>query len=175
MKILKAGVIIGLVWFIGFTLFVWDSPKPRMIEEIEIQKLPIAEVVVEEDTTAEVAKEVEIEKEFVTVTVYNPVPGQCDDSPLITADNSKIDLDKLKKGKLKWVAVSRDLLKEGKVKYGDKIRLTCDKDPAMNGIFVVHDTMHPRWKKRIDVLAHQDVKTTGKQTGVMIEYLGDNV
>ena len=56
----------------------------------------------------------------VTVTVYNPVMEQCDSTPLITADNSEIDLKKLKQGKLKWVAVSRDLLKSGKSKYGGR-------------------------------------------------------
>ena len=33
----------------------------------------------------------------VTATYYNAVPGQCDSSPLITADNSRINLAKLKK------------------------------------------------------------------------------
>lgn len=46
----------------------------------------------------------------VTVTCYQPVKEQCDDNPLITADGSKIDLHKLKQGKIKWCAISRDLL-----------------------------------------------------------------
>ena len=46
----------------------------------------------------------------VTLTTYNAVKSQCDDTPLITADGTKIDLKKLKSGKLKYAAVSRDLL-----------------------------------------------------------------
>ena len=53
------------------------------------------------------------EKKFithVTLTTYNAVASQCDNTPLITADGTKIDMKKLKKGKIKYCAVSRDLL-----------------------------------------------------------------
>ena len=46
----------------------------------------------------------------VKVTCYQPVEAQCDSDPLTTADGSKIDLHKLKKGNVKWCAISRDLL-----------------------------------------------------------------
>lgn len=87
----------------------------------------------------------------ITVTQYNPVKEQCDEDPLVTADNSKIDLKKLKKGKLKWVAVSRDL--RTKYKYGDVIEIKVKKgNRRINGRYVVHDTMHPRFTNRIDIL-----------------------
>lgn len=87
----------------------------------------------------------------VTVTQYNPVVEQCDEDPLVTADNSEINLVKLKKGRLRWVAVSRDLRK--KYKYGDVIELKVSRgNKRINGRYIVHDTMHPRFRKRIDIL-----------------------
>ena len=97
--------------------------------------------------------ESEEEKEhLVTVTRYNPVIDQCDEDPLITADNSEIDLRKLKNEELRWVAVSRDLL--GEFSYGDTIKLTCQNDPSINGTYTIHDCMNKRWKNRVDILTH---------------------
>lgn len=87
----------------------------------------------------------------VTATVYNPVEGQTDDSPLATADGSKIDLKKLKKKRIKWIAVSRDL--KDYYEYGSKVKLTCSKYPGINGIYEVHDTMNKRFSNRIDILS----------------------
>lgn len=97
--------------------------------------------------------ESEEEKErLVTVTRYNPVIDQCDEDPLITADNSEIDLRKLKNEELRWVAVSRDLL--GEFSYGDTIKLTCQNDSSINGTYTIHDCMNKRWKNRVDILTH---------------------
>ena len=87
----------------------------------------------------------------VTVTKYNPVSEQTDSDPLITADNSKICLNKLNAGKLRWIAVSRDLRKH--FKYGEKVILKCDHDPSINGEYEVHDTMNPRFSRTIDLLS----------------------
>lgn len=86
----------------------------------------------------------------VTATVYNPVESQCDSDPLITADNSKIDLDKLNSGQLKWIAISRDLREH--FKYGSKVRIKCKTDPSINGVYEVRDCMNPRFTSRIDIL-----------------------
>ena len=90
-------------------------------------------------------------KKTVTATVYNPVKGQTDDSPLATADGSKIDLKKLKKKRIKWIAVSRDLLKD--YEYGAKVKITCTSYPGINGTYEVHDTMNKRFSNRIDILS----------------------
>lgn len=97
----------------------------------------------------------------VIATVYNPTKGQCDNSPLITADNSEINLKKLKNRKIKWIAVSRDLLERGLLSYGDKVRIKSN-DPKINGTYEVHDTMHKRWRNRVDLLMHEENSTTGK-------------
>ena len=47
---------------------------------------------------------------YVKLTYYHPVKSECYANPLITADGSRIDLQKLKQGKVRWCAVSRDLL-----------------------------------------------------------------
>lgn len=92
----------------------------------------------------------------VTATVYNPVRKQCDNSPLITADNSKICLKTLNSGKLRWIAVSRDLRKH--YPYGTKVYIYCEENPRLNGYWEVHDTMNPRWKNKIDLLMPEKIK-----------------
>ena len=156
-KILRLGIKFCLVWFTGLSLFVWEPLKPRYWTEIEEEQPR------EEDEFEDWSK--------VIVTVYNPVVEQCDSDPYITADNSEIDMAKLKQGKLKWVAVSRDLLKNGKVRYGGKVKINCKEDPTLSGVYTVHDTMHPRWTKHVDILAHQDNRTTGMYKEVEVEYL----
>lgn len=90
-------------------------------------------------------KEAEVD---VTVTVYNPVEGQCDEDPLTTADGSRIRMDKLKRGDLKWIAISHDLRET--FKYGDSV--TLEGHPDIDGDYVVHDLMNPRFVGRIDIL-----------------------
>ena len=86
-------------------------------------------------------------------TIYNAVEAQCDADPLVTADNSKISLTVLKTGSLRWVALSRDLLKRwgGPYNYGDTIHVH-HSDKRIRGKWVVHDTMNARFKKRMDFL-----------------------
>lgn len=84
----------------------------------------------------------------VTLTVYNPVASQCDKNPNVTADGTKIDLNKLKRGQLKYCAVSRDLLPF--LPYGSMIEI------EGHGVYVVHDTMNKRFNHYIDILQHSD-------------------
>lgn len=86
-------------------------------------------------------------------THYHAVVAQCDADPLITADNSEIDLDELEKGTLRWVALSRDMLKRwgGHYNYGDTLYIH-HPDSAVRGVWYVHDTMNERYSKRVDLL-----------------------
>ena len=106
----------------------------------------------------------------VTATYYNAVPGQCDSSPLITADNSHIDLVKLKKKELRWVALSRDLLKRwgGPFDYGDTITIE-HKNKDLAGEWVVHDSMNARFTKRMDFLVALGNKFPGKTQNIIIK------
>lgn len=84
----------------------------------------------------------------VTLTCYQPVKSQCDSEPLTTSDGSKINLQHLKAEKIKWCAISRDLLylfPKGKPK---KIYI------EGYGIYEVRDVMNKRHTHRVDILIH---------------------
>jgi len=89
----------------------------------------------------------------VYATYYNAVVAQCDKNPLITADGSKIDLKDLKKEKIRWLAVSQDLLKRngGPFRFGDTLYIF-HRDSYFKGKWVVHDCMNSRFTKRVDFL-----------------------
>ena len=91
----------------------------------------------------------------VTLTVYQPDENQCDKTPLTTADNTKINLKKLKKGQLKYCAVSRDLL--AFIPYGSLIEIDG------HGVYEVHDTMHERYKHYVDILQHKSLPIFKKE------------
>ena len=91
----------------------------------------------------------------VTLTTYNAVASQCDDSPLITADGTKIDLVKLKKGKIKYAAISRDLL--WAIPLGSIIHI------EGHGYYEVRDTMNKRFNHYIDILQHSSQKNFKKE------------
>lgn len=90
----------------------------------------------------------------VTITTYNAVRSQCDRSPLITADGTKIDHRKVKSGEQRIVAISRDLLYAiplGSVIYVEGY-----------GRYEVRDTMNSRFKHSIDILQHSSKKNFKK-------------
>lgn len=90
----------------------------------------------------------------VTITTYNAVMSQCDRSPLITADGTKIDHRKLKSGEQRIVAISRDLLYA--IPLGSII------DIEGYGRYEVRDTMNSRFKHSIDILQHSSKKNFKK-------------
>ncbi len=83
----------------------------------------------------------------VTATAYNSLPYQTSyEHPAITAWG-----DSIKPGQ-KWIAVSRDLLKKG-LSYNTMVKID-----TFEGIFLVKDKMHSRWRNRIDIYMGEDVK-----------------
>lgn len=90
----------------------------------------------------------------VTVTVYNATSSQTDSTPLITADNSRIDTLKLRQGNLRWIAVSRDLLK--KFPFGTMVYIWISEGHPKNGSYFVHDSMGPRAINSIDILTYNE-------------------
>lgn len=87
---------------------------------------------------------------IVTATMYYPVSSQTDSDPNITADGSKINTNKA--SELKWIAVSRNLLKRwgGELDYGDVVEISGA--GKKDGTYEIHDTMNKRFKNRIDFL-----------------------
>ena len=91
----------------------------------------------------------------VTLTTYNPVKEQCEGNPFVTADGTKINLQKLEKGHLRYVAVSRDLL--WAIPYGSIIRI------EGHGEFEVRDTMNERFSHYVDILQDRKKKNFKKE------------
>jgi len=105
--------------------------------------------------------------ELKRATTYNAEINQCDSEPLITADGSLIDLYKLENNKLRWCALSRDLIWDeyrqklhsydttvfrGFFSFGDTLVVESISSPQINGKWVVHDCMNKRYKRSIDFL-----------------------
>ena len=86
----------------------------------------------------------------VTVTTYNPTIHQCDDTPNITADGTKIKT--WRATEYRYVALSRDLLSRwgGPFDYEDYIVIEGTGD--WDGIYQGRDTMNPKWTNRVDIL-----------------------
>lgn len=103
------------------------------------------------------------------LTVYHPTKGQCDKTPLITASNSKINVTDLKNQNIRWMALSRDLLKrwKGEFHYGDTVLVSAG-DLQIDGLWVIKDTMNRRFKKRGDLLFDKEVRKLGKWKNVEI-------
>ena len=85
----------------------------------------------------------------VKATMYHPVEAQCDDTPLITADGSRIC--PINVSDWNWIAVSQDLLKKngGVFNYGDQVYV---KGTHKDGVYTIRDCMNKRKTFQIDIL-----------------------
>ncbi|CAN5565679.1 hypothetical protein BH10BAC4_BH10BAC4_19810 [soil metagenome] len=104
-----------------------------------------------------------------TLTVYNPTTKQCDNTPFITASNAKIDALKLAKQQLRWIALSRNLLKrwKGDFSYGDTVKIFAG-DPAIDGLWIIQDNLNKRYRDRGDLLFDRKVRRHGIWKNVQI-------
>ena len=91
----------------------------------------------------------------VTLTTYNATKAQCDETPDVTANGTIIDHKKLKQGKLKYCAISPDLL--WCIPMGSII------DIDGHGRYEVVDTMNARFNHYIDILQHHTEKNFKKE------------
>ena len=91
----------------------------------------------------------------VTLTTYNATKAQCDETPDVTANGTIIDHKKLKQGKLKYCAISPDLL--WCIPMGSII------DIDGHGRYEVVDTMNSRFNHRIDILQYHTEKDFKKE------------
>ena len=110
---------------------------------------------------------------LVTLTGYHPVVEQCDSTPDITADGTKISVDIARNYRI--AALSRDMLKRwgGPFKYGDLILVKGTRNGIYDGLYQIRDTMHQRHKNWIDVLLTPGDKST-IQDNILIYKLEDN-
>jgi 3D (Asp-Asp-Asp) domain-containing protein len=90
----------------------------------------------------------------VTATCYNAVEGQTNSNPLITADGSFIEVDKIED--IRWIAISRDLEKQD-FHMGDSV-LVQGVGNGYDGIWTIRDRMNKRFKNKIDFLISENKK-----------------
>lgn len=82
----------------------------------------------------------------VTASAYNSHPSQTEGHPNVTAWG-----DTLVPG-MKSIAVSRDLISKG-LRHKTLVKIE-----GLEGIFVVNDKMHGRWRNRIDIYMGDDIE-----------------
>lgn len=101
----------------------------------------------------------------ITLTCYRPIKKECNSQPLITADNSKINLKHLKKGHIKWCAISRDLLWLFPKNKPKRIYI------EGYGTYEVKDLMNKRYNHAVDILIHPKDKKRIKVKNVKIKII----
>lgn len=90
------------------------------------------------------------ESRTVSTSIYNPTVAQCNPiNPLITASGTKIDREKLRAGKLRYISISRDLRQY--YKYHTYITIKSS-NPYYNGKWKVVDCMNKRFRNKVDFL-----------------------
>ena len=141
-------------------LFVLDRNKQIRQYQIQEQKqLEFLDTLqIELDSLKEEIKELleqmdsmpDVIFEQVKATMYHPVEEQCDDTPLITADGSKINPYEV--SNWNWIAVSQHMLTRngGPLNYGDTVYIFGTKHK--DGMYIVKDCMHRRKTNQIDFL-----------------------
>jgi|TARA_Y100000004_G_C8774884_1_gene352360 3D (Asp-Asp-Asp) domain-containing protein len=151
---------IKTIGFIGLTiLLIFVLTKNKEIRQLKIQEQEQSEFLdtlqIEIDSLKFEIKNLlnkldSIPKPIpVKATMYHPVEAQCDDTPLITADGSRIC--PINVSDWNWIAVSQDLLKKngGIFEYGDQVYV---KGTHKDGIYTIHDCMNKRKRNQIDIL-----------------------
>jgi 3D (Asp-Asp-Asp) domain-containing protein len=84
------------------------------------------------------------EKITVTASAYNSLKSQGEGNPLLTAWGDTLNPE------VQSIAVSRDLIKKG-LTYKTPVKIE-----GFDGIFIVNDKMHPRWRNKIDIYMGED-------------------
>ena len=137
------------MWVSIIPMFILTWYFSGMMDEYQEEKLRLQERVwsLEDDCGFTEANKIAFE---VTVTTYNPTVKQCDSTPNITADGTRIKT--WKATEYRYVALSRDLLSRwgGPFDYGDYIVI--EGTGKRDGVYQVRDTMNPKWVKRVDIL-----------------------
>lgn len=80
----------------------------------------------------------------VTASAYNSLKVQGEGNPEITAWGDTLAID------VQSIAVSRDLIKKG-LKHNTPVLIE-----GFEGVFIVNDKMHPRWRNKIDIYMGKD-------------------
>lgn len=136
MKIGKILLIIMILLVIPTTISINSETEPWERSEVSFKKEPIKFYLRNRN---------ECVLKDVHVTAYTSHPDQTDSSPFTAAWNNKLHPTR---DKLKVIAVSRDLLKEG-LDNGDYVLIVKDNSNVIKCI--VKDKMNKRFENRIDL------------------------
>jgi len=92
----------------------------------------------------------------VSISAYNNLRSQTDDSPNIMANNQRVFHGA--------IALSRDLEKDFGLKFGDEIHL---KD---HGTYIFADRMNKRWTRKVDIFmwSYSKAISFGLQKGTIL-------
>jgi 3D (Asp-Asp-Asp) domain-containing protein len=136
-------------WLAMIPIFILTWYSSNMIDEHYKERMRLQERVWELEDNCGFTEANKIAFD-VTVTTYNPTRQQCDSTPNITADGTRINPKKATQ--YRYVALSRDLLSRwgGPFDYGDYIII--EGTGKWDGVYQVRDTMNPKWVKRVDIL-----------------------
>tara|TARA_Y100001937_G_scaffold19561_1_gene26939 strand:- start:65 stop:586 length:522 start_codon:yes stop_codon:yes gene_type:complete len=136
-------------WLAMIPIFILTWYSSNMIDEHYKERMRLQERVWELEDNCGFTEANKIAFD-VTVTTYNPTRQQCDSTPNITADGTRINPKKATQ--YRYVALSRDLLSRwgGPFDYGDYIVI--EGTSKWDGVYQVRDTMNPKWVKRVDIL-----------------------
>lgn len=106
----------------------------------------------------------------VEATVYNAVPGQCNNDCLHTASMFRLDLNDVAPHKI--IAMERTFMKELGVHYGDVVKI--EGAGKYDGVYQIQDTMNKRFagQHKIDILVPKNIKY-GKWNNVKLYVLKD--
>ena len=107
----------------------------------------------------------ELQRVFVTATIYHAVEEQTDSTPNITASGYEINMADPLSDRI--IAVSWDLENVYGFKMGDMVHVSGT--GVLDGIWFVRDRMNKRFRKRIDFLVPQAMKG-GKWENVLINH-----
>ncbi|HPC09739.1 MAG TPA: hypothetical protein PLN85_01540 [archaeon] len=132
-----------LIIILSLTLIAFIHQHIKDVEEKEMLRNELFDLMWEKDSLQS------IEQHYVIGSYYNPVVNQCDVDCLFTANMSYIDTIALNNYQLRWVAISRDLLKH--YNFNDTI-IVHSNNQKINGLWVIKDVMNKRYQKRIDFL-----------------------
>ena len=160
------GICFAVVGIVNIAMANNEKIERSVMKEVpDIEEIKISSEIIKKEKNDKVKENKDVIT-HVKVTCYQPVEAQCDSDPLTTADGSKIDLHKLKKGDVKWCAISRDLL----------WLFPKDKPKRVHiegyGIYEVRDVMNKRFNHRVDILIHPSEEANISEENVKMTILG---
>ena len=157
---LVAMALVGFVVSLSHTLAGKANHQTEAMTKIAQESyLEIAELrlMIEDLFKVDLSKgPMEREQVWVTITGYSARPQETDSTPELTADMTP--------SRIGLLAVSRDLLSEVGLRYGQRVLL------QPYGLFEVRDTMNKRFTRRVDILhaTPEAARLFGKREGQLI-------